>query len=783
MDVDGGALRSLLERIICIEHLKSRCEKYSNQKKGEAGDSRPSVSTHDDDADKIFTSYVCFSDGRYVVSNLKFCSGLRLDNLSIPASVVFKNCHFEERLYLRDVRTTFFAFENCLFSDGVIADRLRAESTFMMWSSYIIGGVRMCGAEVRGNLDFRGSKVVSEEYLAHFPDCVEQTLALATMPMVIKERNTCTYYAIHAGGTTVHGNVVCGVADAHIVSNRDADMLVVSDGIFESWGYIKLTGARVFGNVKINGGKLRGITASPLNIERLLCADKKGLRRYAFLADSILIEGNLDLRVSAGYPTEIYGGVRLFNAKINGDIDCLGTKLCAPGFHAFDAEGIEVKGAVFFQEEGGHKSIFNGVVCFIHATLEEGLYFRGVKIENDIENEVLNSQLYEEKNFGSLEFFFETDKKQHNNKFFSGVNAAHTNIGGAFEWSDVEFQQGGIRVSLENARVETLTIKGQREDSAYGFEGSKYRFVLFWISIISFYYCFSTGLFSYLFEWFGGFGSLLFLAAVVISVFYLYEKYASRLHPRVLGGDSFDGVWPKGRDVRIQMLQYNSLDRLHESNKWYATWLAESVKKVFTPQPFQQMEKVLEMHGHLGAARSVGMLREWRQYQKTKEDLRGANLPHIVYKFILGSTIGYGYQLWRLLLITFVWVWISTLTFSAACNNGQIVKTPTPDTAIQPGFNPLYYAMDTLVPAVDLGQVSYWVPNPSPSLNQKCDCAGQFDNPNILLRSVYGSATVGDYPVLFGGMAEVLGIWNPIFGWIFVTLAVVGVSRLVRGKS
>jgi hypothetical protein len=97
----------------------------------------------------------------------------------------------------------------------------------------------------------------------------------------------------------------------------------------------------------------------------------------------------------------------------------------------------------------------------------------------------------------------------------------------------------------------------------------------------------------------------------------------------------------------------------------------------------------------------------------------------------------------------------------------QIAQAPVPQI---PAFNALIYAIDTLVPIVDLNQKKNWVLNRSSQLKP----SGANDLWHLAIE------TWQNLPKLFS--VSTLIMFNTFFGWVMTTLFAAGVTGLTRTR-
>jgi hypothetical protein len=118
---------------------------------------------------------------------------------------------------------------------------------------------------------------------------------------------------------------------------------------------------------------------------------------------------------------------------------------------------------------------------------------------------------------------------------------------------------------------------------------------------------------------------------------------------------------------------------------------------------------------------------------------------------------------------------VSAIFFDLAYYNKRIVpakdnqQTASVASAPRVTFNALIYALDTLIPIVDLNQKKNWVVEP---LSPQSSCARHIWDWREILRDLWK-----DIPLSGAGA---LLFFNTFFGWLMTTLFVAGVSGLVR---
>ncbi len=134
----------------------------------------------------------------------------------------------------------------------------------------------------------------------------------------------------------------------------------------------------------------------------------------------------------------------------------------------------------------------------------------------------------------------------------------------------------------------------------------------------------------------------------------------------------------------------------------------------FRPQPYEQLIKVLKEMGHEQEAREIAIAKQ----QRLRAD-GGLSRLSRAKNWLLDKTIKYGYESWRAFILLFVVWFIGTGMFCMAEWTGLMVPSEKeaydPYGAVlktlpqsYPVFHAPLYAIDTLLPGIDLHQKSKW---------------------------------------------------------------------------
>ncbi|HEY6275125.1 MAG TPA: hypothetical protein VIX86_02230 [Streptosporangiaceae bacterium] len=244
------------------------------------------------------------------------------------------------------------------------------------------------------------------------------------------------------------------------------------------------------------------------------------------------------------------------------------------------------------------------------------------------------------------------------------------------------------------------------------------------------------------------------------------------------------GCWPTGGRLHLEGFSYGNLSGDHPASvgqrlewlrsqwpqhgrpepAWTGTMtppreipLAAGLAPRFATQPYEQLAHVYQQIGQDTEARAIAVARrrDLRRYGNLSWYRRTLN-------WLLDWTIQYGYQTWRAVLLLAAVYLISVAVFVAAQHHPGLIMPvmdtshlrPAPTaldcTSTYPCFYPAGYAIDTVIPIINVHQSSYWAPN--------------------------GGARLGTPLVVFTWVGTLLG-------WALATLAVAGYTGLVRSSD
>jgi hypothetical protein len=158
------------------------------------------------------------------------------------------------------------------------------------------------------------------------------------------------------------------------------------------------------------------------------------------------------------------------------------------------------------------------------------------------------------------------------------------------------------------------------------------------------------------------------------------------------GFEDNPATWPDS--LRLQGFSYDVISGAPVRDR--VKWLRRH-EGGYAPGLYDNLAAAYKRAGRVEFARRVGIAKQW--HRRTEMNPLGKALNWLLY-----LTVGYGYR------TSLAWVWLAALLAAgtvvfAGANPADI--TPATPTAAE--FQPFVYALDVLLPIVDLGQQKDWV--------------------------------------------------------------------------
>jgi hypothetical protein len=461
-------------------------------------------------------------------------------------------------------------------------------------------------------------------------------------------------------------------------------------------GAIHMAGADITGNLCYEGVGLKGV-------------DSKG---NALVADSVKVGNGITLyRVAT-----VTGAIRLPGARVTGRLQCGGVKLKGKDkqHRALLADGTTVSGGAWF---GGVRTI-DGAIWMGGADITGNFRCEGVRLmgTDDQGRALVADQI---KISGSV--FLGTSRSPYSRQSIAHgtVSFRSARVGGSMQLKPEELAKG---TDTDGKEVVALDLAGAKIADELVWEPDR-----------------------------PVAGQVILEDAHVGQLKDNLERYPN-------------GYWPSARAGLLRLDGF-TYDRIVEESKASLskrlTWIGSPEKKPdskkwrqgFAAQPYQQLATVYQKSGQDTDARTVSIARrrDLRRYGNLTLGRKAGN-------WLLGIAIGYGYRTWRAVLALATLYVCAFFVFWWAQHHGQLiiptmqktlipVPTATQCTSTYPCFYPASYAIDTVIPIVNVRQATYWGVN------------GQGD---------------------LGHGLEVFASVGTLLGWALATLTIAGYTGLVR---
>ncbi len=224
-----------------------------------------------------------------------------------------------------------------------------------------------------------------------------------------------------------------------------------------------------------------------------------------------------------------------------------------------------------------------------------------------------------------------------------------------------------------------------------------------------------------------------------------------------------NGGWPAGGLLHLEGFSYGDLEAdravtVRERLEWIRSqWPAQDGSARFGPGPYEELAGAYHRSGHDAEARAVAIARrrDRRRFEPTTK-------VRALWDRVLYATIRYGYESWRAVLLLAAVFVVAIGVFSLAARHANLFVPVTATagghrpppvtkcTSEYPCFEPVGYAIDTVVPLINVHQASYWAPN--------------------------ASTTAGVLLTVFTWVCTALG-------WLLATLTVAGVTGIIQGEQ
>jgi cytoskeletal protein CcmA (bactofilin family) len=576
------------------------------------------------------------------------------------------------------------------------------------------GGVRLTGTQIAGQLSCRGARLMGQDRMrnALYADSV------AVGGRVVMSDGFVAAGTVRLPGANITGPLRCrgAVLDGKDEHGRAllADQIKVGGGasfreVDVTRGAIRMVGADITGNFRCDHVRLGGTD------EDLSRNDRSD---NALVADLMTVRGRLTLY----HFRTVQGAIRLPSAHVTGRVRLGNVQLDGADSHrrALLADGMMAGGGVWL---GGVRTA-RGAIRMVGADITGDFICNNVALEGVDEcGRTLVADLMRVTG-GVVLGPGQGDYRNVGSAADGAVSLRSASIGGSLELEPERLAEGKDSSGLPRTALDLA--------------GAQIACDLVWK------------------PW-----------NAISGVVILEDAKVGQLKDdRNMGGAS--GYWPSAShgQLRLDGFTYNrisekagtkSANALRERLEWLGSPYRRDDRNNrtgFATQPYEQLVAVYRRAGQDTEARKVAIARrrDLRRYGDLSPYRRVSN-------WLLDNSIRYGYRTWRAVAaLVFLYVAACVIFYIAQHHGNLMIPTMWPAgksrspiaadcTSSYPCFYPAAYAIDTVVPIVDVHQATYWSAN--------------------------GQAPWGQALEAFTWVSTVLG-------WALATLVVAGYTGLVR---
>lgn len=581
------------------------------------------------------------------------------------------------------------------------------------------GGVRFFSATIGGNLDLHGAHLDGADM-----DALNASQASITGSAVLREGFTAKG-RIGLYGATIGGNLDMDTAQ---IENPDGDCL--------SGPQLSLDGSILMRNGFTSKGRIRLFGAAMSNLAMDGAKLDSAADRVALDCEDANIKGSALLR--AGFTAK--GSVRLFGTTIRGDLEMSNANLDGGGASALIGRGMWLQGSALLRDAFETK----GLIDFYRAVIDGNLNMRNAKLDgagriafSGIQLTVRYSAMFSDfRAKGAVALFgakvgsnLEVTNAQFGGEGERALDLRQAEVGRHFRMVDNRF---AASIDLDGCTVGTL------DDTSSGYTGAQ---------------------------------------TIALDGF-RYERLAK---------PDLSAPSEPGRGITRSRVAW--LARNHGDAPGPET---------FAPQPYRQLALVLDRQGLSDDARAVRFeLRRASRRHSARRMWRsgmfvGATRAVLhLSSGVFGLCFGYGLKPERALLTLVAYFLLGWGVFAWANARGAMVidLQPVANVAEDGAFGiqeqeralvtnlpcgeeiqPAYYALDVLIPLVDLRQ------------EEKCEI-GEVTEGALWQGWALPTALTGEPAVRLGGEITLLHAFKvayAILGWVVISLAILTFSGLIE---
>lgn len=298
---------------------------------------------------------------------------LDLTGAEIVHRVILRNFLFDHVIVL-EAATTCDIFLTGSHARGVNGDRLSVKGDLRIDQGFAsTAPLRLLGAEITGLLGLQGAHLSGEDG----PAVVANGITVGG-GVFMRSRHGFRFTAhgeISLIGARIGGQLTLSGA---LLNNSgrlalNAESVEVGSSVFmdtgddghhcTAHGEVRFLGARVGGQLSMNGGQLTNPTGHALN------------------ADGATINGSVFMRPADGHRFTATGEVSLLGTHIGGQLSMNGAQLTNPTGTVLDAEGAIIDGGLLMIPGGNHRFTATGEVRLLRAHISSVLSMNGARLD------------------------------------------------------------------------------------------------------------------------------------------------------------------------------------------------------------------------------------------------------------------------------------------------------------------------------------------------------------------------------------------------------------------
>lgn len=581
------------------------------------------------------------------IRGARIAGELDLEASALACPLFLHGCLFEEPVNLNEATAPVIRLPGCHLP-GLSAKQLRTSGNLELNSGFTANDqVRLQGARIGGYLDLRGAHLTNPRGWA-----LNAEQVTVDMNVFCQEGFTAEG-EVRFGGARIAGQL--NLDGAHLANPGGpaftADMITVGQAMslangFTAEGQVRLPAAHISGELNFSGARL----VNPGDI--------------ALQAGYLTVDQHMNCR--DGFTAE--GQVHLLGARIGGQLNLRGAHLANPGKCALNADWLTAGYAVFCTD--GFTA--DGEIRFPQARISGQFDLTGAHLTNAGGNALFATGLTVEQSMFCRNGFTAAGR----------VDLTSTHIGDQLDFTGAHLANPGATA----LSAEALTARFMLCRSGFTASGS----VALPGTQISDQLAFDNASL----EAPGTTALHLEAAQVGDLVLMLTQPPAgsiSLINAKVGVFRDDRKTWPAALSLRgftydvMATPQISVRDRLH--------WLTRDTAGFF-PQVYDQLAAAYQRTGHLSEARRVAICKQWRQRSRLSP-----------LNWLMYATVGYGYRTWLAAVWLAALAMLGTRVFTLA--NARHLMQASPGA---PAFHPIAYALDLVVPVINLGQRNAYTP-------------------------------------------------------------------------